>query len=91
MPVETHRWIVDGISEQVARCEVDGDRVITVPRWILPKDAREGSVLAVSHSRTGDASALEITLDAAATDDAMARSKAQLDAAPDGGSGDIVL
>lgn len=91
MSVERHRWVVDSIEEQVAACEVDGDKVVRVPRWILPPDAREGSVLSVRHEREGVTSRLLIDVDGEATRQAYDRSREQLAKAPKGGKGDIAL
>jgi len=74
-----HRWIVDGIEEDIARIVEDGARTFHVPCSLLPDGVREGQVLTVV--RTGDEGAgvrLEITIDAAATE--AARSAAQADA-----------
>lgn len=70
-----HRWVVDGIEEDVARIEVDGRVERTVPRWLLPRAAREGDVLKVTHERADERSTLTIERDAAATADALARSR----------------
>lgn len=70
------RWVVDGIEEDVARVEEDGDAIVTVPRWLLPPDVREGQCLSVTHAGTGGSSVVTITIDAAATRSALAKSKA---------------
>src|SRR6476646_6593389 len=44
----THRWAVDGISDGMARVEEDGERMITVPAYLLPAGVREGQVLQVT-------------------------------------------
>ena len=77
----THRWIVDGIEEEVARIVEDGARTFHVPCSLLPDGVREGYVLDVVRE-DGDAAGvrLEITIDRAATD--AARSVAQATAAP---------
>lgn len=76
-----HRWIVDGIEEGVARVEQDGGAMITVPRWLLPPDAREGQCLAVTQTGSGGSSVVTITIDVAATSAALARSKATVEKA----------
>ena len=78
MPRTTHRWIVDGIEEDVARIVEDGARTFHVPCSLLPDGVREGYVLAVVREDAGSAGVrLEITIDGAATD--AARSVAQAD------------
>lgn len=74
----THRWAVDGISDGMARVEEDGERMITVPAYLLPAGAREGQVLQVTSAAGKDAGTLVVTIavDAAATADALARSRA---------------
>ena len=49
---EEHRWIVDRFEGDLAVVEVDGDRFLDLPRWILPADAAEGDVIRVA-VRTG--------------------------------------
>lgn len=75
---ETHRWMVDSLEEGVASIEVDGRQMVPLPRWIIPKNAREGDVLSVTHAAGGDESTLVIRLDADATKAAMDRSRAQV-------------
>ena len=78
-PRTTHRWIVDGIEEDVARIVEEG-RTFHVPCSLLPVGVSEGQVLAVVREDGGSAGVrLEITIDGAATD--AARSVAQADAA----------
>ena len=57
-----HRWIVDGIDEEIATCEVDGLVMVRVPRWFLPEGAAAGDALVVRHRREGSASTIEITI-----------------------------
>ena len=82
MPQQTHRWVIDSIAEHVAVIEVDGDRTVRLPRWILPAGAAEGQVLAVRHVRNaaGTHSTLHIEIDRVATDTALRASKAQVGA-----------
>lgn len=94
MATTHHRWIVDGIAETTARCEVDGGAVVHVPRWVLPPDARERSVLAVRHHREGRVSRLEIEVDAHADEivrDASRIEDAQARGSDIGDIGDIAL
>ena len=77
---EQHEWRVDRLEEHAAAVEVDGTEIVTLPRWILPRDAREGDVLAVRHE-LGDAgrrSRLTIEVDRAATERAKAQSAQQV-------------
>lgn len=66
---EQHRWAVDRIEEHAAAVEVDGTEIVTLPRWMLPREAREGDVLSVSHElgEGGRRSALTIEVDREAT------------------------
>lgn len=86
------RWVVDSLEEGVAAVHQDDGRLVHVPAWILPAGTREGDVLAVEPAFAEGACTLRITLDRAATDDALRRSREQLARAlpPDPG-GDIVL
>lgn len=45
---DEHRWIVDRFEGDVAVVEVDGERFLELPRWLLPSDAGEGDVIAVA-------------------------------------------
>lgn len=85
--------MIDGIAEDVARVEVDGDRVITLPAWLLPLRVSEGDVLRVSHLREEARSVLVIEHDLDATNLARERSAHQLADMPldAEAGGDIVL
>ncbi|MHB1223477.1 MAG: DUF3006 domain-containing protein [Gemmatimonadaceae bacterium] len=93
MTRQHHVWTIDSIEEEVARVEVDGDRVVTLPAWLLPAGTAEGDVLHVSHQREAARSVLVIDLDRAATRLANRRSERQLADTPvdSGRGGDIVL
>lgn len=91
MSEQQHRWIVDVLEEHSAAIEIDGERVVTVPRWLLPADAREGHVYAVRHERDETFSRITVEIDQAAGDAALEASRQQLASAPDGGQGDITL
>jgi hypothetical protein len=78
MPTSEHRWIVDAVDDDVARVEVDGGVVVTVPRWLLPTGVREGEVLRVTHDRGRRQSAVRIERDPEATRQARARSAGRL-------------
>lgn len=92
---QRHRWTVDQIEEDIAAVEHDGDRVHTIPRSLLPPDAREGDVLAVTVARAtdGDRTTISVEIDRAATRDALARSRRQRARRPkqDDPGGDITL
>lgn len=55
-------WIVDAIRDDVARIEIDGGQVVTMPRMLLPSKAVEGDVLAVSLQRRADGAGLSLHL-----------------------------
>ena len=78
MPSNSNVWTIDSIGEDVARIEVDGDRVVTLPAWLLPVGTAEGDVLRVSHQREAARSVLVIDRDPAATSLANRRSAQQL-------------
>lgn len=69
------RLVVDRFEGDVAVVELDDGATADLPRWILPPDAREGSVLLL---RAG-AGAVHIALDAEATRDASRAAREQLD------------
>ena len=72
-------WIVDAIDGDVARVEVDGERMMNLPRSLLPPSARAGSVLAVARESQDDEQVtITIAVDAAATASALERSHAQV-------------
>ena len=92
------RWVVDAVAEGVARVEVDGDRVVSVPAWLLPAGASEGDVLRVTREREGGRAVVTIERDAWAThrarSDAEARAGERADGTPargEGATGDIEL
>ena len=60
---KARRLIVDAISEGIVRVEDDG-RMLEMPRWMFPRQMREGDVLAVTtESSTPDALTLQFRLD----------------------------
>ena len=57
------RLIVDAISEEVVRVEDDG-RMLEMPRWMFPRQMREGDVLAVTtESAAPDMLSVQLRLD----------------------------
>ncbi len=93
MTHQHYSWTIDAIADDVARVEVDGDQVVTVPSWVLPSAAAEGDVLRVSHQREEGRSVIIIDHDPDATLMALQRSARQLADMPldRGPKGDIVL
>jgi hypothetical protein len=88
--------VVDSIEEFMVSIEVDGDKMMTLPQWVLPSGARQGHVLAVHHLRPADGtkSVLTIEVDEKATKATMRRSQAQVAKfadQPNDPGGDIVL
>jgi hypothetical protein len=71
------RWTIDAIEEGIARIEADGERIIHLPRSLLPSGAREGQVLRVTSTPGTGKIELTIEIDEAATAAALSRSKAQ--------------
>lgn len=66
---EQHRWIVDRFEGDLAVVEADGDRVLDVPRWLLPADAAEGDVIVVAvRSEGGTERGLDLRIDREATE-----------------------
>jgi hypothetical protein len=74
----SHRWAIDGIEEGMARIEEDGERMITVPVYLLPAGVREGQVLQLSSTPGKDRGTLVVTVgvDDEATAESIAKSKA---------------
>ena len=62
-----HRWTIGSIEEFIAHIEVDGRQTMHVPKWMLPRGAREGDVLAVRHEVTAEHSVLKIEVDESGT------------------------
>ena len=98
MPPSEQRWVVDAVAEGVARVEVDGDRVVSVPAWLLPAGASEGDVLRVTREREPGRAVVTIERDAWATHraraDAEGRAGERAGETPAGGedaTGDIEL
>jgi hypothetical protein len=78
MAEQSHVWRIDGIEDGVARIEEDGERMIALPRHLLPAGAREGQVVRVTRTASGKGSvALTLVIDDAATAAESDRSRAQ--------------
>lgn len=88
-----HRWAIDQIEEGTAAVEQDGDHVYEIPRYLVPPDARDGDVLAVTvtHAAPGEVT-VSVRIDRAASAPPPPAKSAQKKrrAANDPG-GDIVL
>jgi len=78
--LKSHRWAVDAIDEGMARIEEDGERMITVPLYLLPAGVREGQVFQLSSVPGEDRGVLVVTVaaDEAATAESLAKSKATM-------------
>lgn len=71
------RWTIDQIEEDTAAVEFD-EQLHTIPRALVPRDARAGDVLLVTVSRdSDDRTVVTIALDRAATKAARAASRQQ--------------
>ena len=83
MDSETRTWRIDAIEEGAAAIEEAGAPRRTVPRWILPTDAREDDMLAVRRERTAEGEMiLRIRIDREATARALERSIQQIRSIP---------
>jgi hypothetical protein len=80
---DTHVWAIDGLEEGMARIEEDGERIITVPRYLLPAGAREGQLLRVTRSggKGKEPLTLAVAIDEQATAARLAKSRAATRAA----------
>ena len=76
----SHRWAVDAIEEGMARIEEDGERMITVPVYLLPAGVSEGQVFDVTTAVGKAKGTLVVTVaaDEAATAESVAKSKATM-------------
>lgn len=74
-----HQWVVDGIEEGMARVEEDGERMLTVPTYLLPAGVAEGQILRVTRGseKKKESVTLVVAVDSEAAAQAMARSKDQ--------------
>ena len=86
-----HTWVVDVIDEDSAAVEVDGRQITPIPRWLLPKDAVDGDVLRVTHTRSASRSILSIEIDRDAKRIALEQSAEQVGELPVTGRGDVKL
>lgn len=93
MSTQRHTWVIDAIAEHVASIEIDGDAVVRLPLWLLPRGARPGDVLAVSHELDagGERSTLRIAIDERGRKAAMRKSSEQVARPVRDSKGDIAL
>jgi hypothetical protein len=79
MGTKKFRWVVDSMEEAVASVEIDGKHSAQLPKWLLPRGAKEGDVLQVTHdvAESGE-SRLSIVVDRPGTSAAMDRSAKQV-------------
>ncbi|MFO7259669.1 MAG: DUF3006 domain-containing protein [bacterium] len=74
--LEEHRVVVDRFEGDLAVVEVDGDRFLDLPRWLLPPGTREDDVVALTIRVSPDGSVTcTARVDAGAT--AAARAEAE--------------
>ncbi|HEX6599249.1 MAG TPA: DUF3006 domain-containing protein [Gemmatimonadaceae bacterium] len=78
--LKSHRWAIDAIEEGMARIEEDGERMITVPVYLLPAGVGEGQILDVTTAVGKEKGTLVVTVaaDEAATAESLAKSKATM-------------
>jgi hypothetical protein len=76
---ETHRLVVDRFEGDLAVVEVDGERFLDLPRWLLPPGVREDDVIIVRRMPGESRVTLELEVDAAATAAARAEARRLLD------------
>ena len=75
-----HRWAVESITEDVARVEEDGERMIAVARTLLPAGVTEGQLLRVTRAPASEgAKVLSVAADEAGTAQVMEKSKRKTD------------
>ena len=89
---QAHRWAIDRIEEGTAAVEQDGDHVYEVPRYLIPPDARDGDVLAVSvSSAAGGEVTISVRIDRASGSVSSAKGSARKRRGGKDRGGDIVL
>lgn len=87
-----HRWAIDQVEEGTASVEQDGDHVYEIPRYLVPPDARDGDVLAVTvtHAAAGEVT-VSVKIDRAASASPPAKTSPKKGRASNDPGGDIVL
>lgn len=76
---ETHRLVVDRFEGELAVVQVNGGRLLDLPRWLLPPDTREGDVVEVTRIARAGSAGLQVHVDRAATDRAEERARQLLE------------
>lgn len=76
---EPHRLVVDRFEGDLVVVEVDGDRFLDLPRWLLPSGLREGDVVTAQvEGGEGGERRVTFSLDRAATEAARQEAQALL-------------
>lgn len=75
MSEETHRLVVDRFEGDLVVVEVDGERFLDLPRWLLPDDVREDDVLVVGRCMHADGT---LTLEVRVDPEAAERTRAEV-------------
>jgi hypothetical protein len=73
---EEHRWAIDALDDGMVRIEEDGKRMLTIPRYLVPADAREGQLLRVTRTDIPGVLTVSIAVDQSGTAAALASSVA---------------
>jgi hypothetical protein len=75
-----HRWAVDSIESGTARVEEDGERIISVPEYLLPAGVTEGQLLRVTRAPAPakGTAVITIAVDTEGTREAVSKSKATM-------------
>ncbi|HEY8483862.1 MAG TPA: DUF3006 domain-containing protein [Longimicrobiales bacterium] len=79
MSSETHRLVVDRFEGDLVVVEVDGERFLDLPRWLLPPGVREDDVIVVRRTTGENRVTLELEVDPAATAAARAEARRLID------------
>jgi hypothetical protein len=91
MAPERHRWVVDSVEEGIAALEEDGERLIHLPAWLLPRGAREGAILSAEREHAAkESSVIRIRVDEDASRDVQRISRERRSSGGDEG-GNIKL
>jgi len=87
-----HRWAIDQVEEGTASVEQDGDHVYEIPRYLVPPDARDGDVLAVTVTQAAPGEVtVSVRIDRAASASPPAKASPKKRRASNDPGGDIVL
>lgn len=92
MSDEHHRWIIDRFEGDLAVVEVDGARMMDLPRWLLPANAREDDVLVAACRADDDGLTVRVRVDEQATERAREEARKLIDELREGDpGGDLTL